>query len=90
MWALGQTAFHVGEGILGLILLYGGLVLHEDEERTIQNTLVESWVKISDMEKAALSWQVAFAREVARLTGESFARLFGPHLLSFRAPVWSC
>lgn len=69
---------------LGVVLICACLFLYEDEEGKIQNKIEEWWVRLSDIQKASRSKVASFMREVARLTGSGFDRLFGHRLFSLR------
>jgi hypothetical protein len=66
-------------------MLYSGLFLYEDQERRLQNTLEDLWVRVTDRQRAAVSRHVSFMTEVARLEASGFDRVFGKKLLSLRA-----
>lgn len=56
---------HLLIGLIGTVLLYVALFLHETEEGKIQNRLEKLWVDIDDLSKAALSRQAAFLQRVS-------------------------
>jgi len=70
--------------LLGAVLVCACFFLYEDEEGKIQNKVEEWWVTLSDRQKQSRSKIAAFMREVARLTGSGFDRLFGSGLFSLR------
>ncbi len=69
---------------LGVVLIYAGLFLYEDEEKQFQNKIEEWWIRVSDKHKASRSKVAAFMQEIARSTGTGFDRLFGQRLFSLR------
>lgn len=85
MWRLVPVVVRIGAGLAGLLLLYAGTFLYEDEQGKIQNKLEEWWVRLRDKENPAISRHAAFMREVARLATQGFNRLLGDKIFSFRA-----
>lgn len=69
---------------LGVLFVCAGLFLYEDEEGNFQNRVEEWWIKLSDKQKESRSAVAGFMRQVARLTGNGFDRLFGHGLFSVR------
>ena len=69
----------------GLLSLYAAAFLYGDQYGRIQNKLEEWWLRLSDRQKLAVSWNTAFVREIAGLETRMFDRLFGKTLASFRA-----
>lgn len=65
--------------------MYAALFLYEPEQGKIENRLEEWWVRLDDQRDAAVSRHTAFMREVARLVGQGFDRLFGHQLFSVQA-----
>jgi len=73
---------HSAVGLLGLVLLYAALFLHETEEGQLQNRLEKLWVDIDDLSRTALSKQTAFLQRVSALANSALNKLFGVHLFS--------
>ena len=80
-----HLALRVLAGIVGAISLYAALFLYEDEHGNLENRLEDWWVKLDDERNSAVSRHTAFMREVARLAGDVFDRVFGKKLLSPQA-----
>lgn len=80
-----HLALRVLAGIVGATAIYAALFLYEDEQGKIENRLEEWWIRLDDQRNAAVSRHTAFVREVARLAGQGFDRLFGQKLFSLRA-----
>jgi hypothetical protein len=70
--------------VLGAVIICACLFLYEEEEGKVQNKIEEWWIKLSDKQNASRSKAAAFMREVARLTGSGFDRLFGRSLFPLR------
>ena len=49
-----NLCIRVTVAILGGLLLYVGLFLHEDEEGRIQNRLEQLWIRIDDLQQSAI------------------------------------
>jgi len=81
----GHIVLRVLAGIAGAVALYAALFLYEDQQGKIENRLEEWWVKLEDQRNLAVSRNTAFMREVARLAGQGFDRLFGQKLFSLQA-----
>lgn len=75
--------------VLGAIAISCALFLHEDEEGRFQNRVEEWWKTLSNKQNASRSRAATFMREVARLAGQGFDRLFGKRLLSLRLAACS-
>jgi hypothetical protein len=71
--------------VLALILLYSSAFLREDEEGRIQNVIEGWWIRLSDLQSAALSKQTAFMQTVAAIATSWFDRLFTKKILSLTA-----
>jgi hypothetical protein len=69
-------------GLIGAILLYTALFLHETEEGRVQNRLEKLWVDIDDLSKAALSKQTAFLQQISAMANSGLSKLFGARLFS--------
>jgi hypothetical protein len=76
---------HLLIGLIGTVLLYLALFLHETEEGKIQNRLEKLWVDIDDLSKAALSRQAAFLQRVSGMANSALNKLFGAQLISAAA-----
>lgn len=72
-------------GVSGLVLCYGSLFLYEDEQRRVQSTLENLWVRIEDLRLTAVRGHVAVLRVAAEATLRFLDRLFGETLQSVRA-----
>jgi len=70
--------------VLGLLLFYLAIFLHEDEEGRYQNHLQEWVEKLYKTQEIAFSWITVLMTGVARFTGHVFDRLFGDRLVSPR------
>lgn len=70
--------------ILGLLLIYCAVFLHEDEEGRIQNLIEEWWIKVDDNRKQAISRSASFIKVAAGIADRSLSRLFGQRLFSAR------
>ena len=74
---------HVRETILrllnaiGMVCLYAGLFLYQDEEGRFQNRVVQWWVNVETLAQTSRSRVATFMREVARLAEVFLNRLFG-------------
>jgi len=80
---------HALVGILGVVLLYAGLFLTEDEERNLQNRLEELWIRVDDLEAKALKRQTVLLQEASALAAEGITKIFGQRLFS-AASAASC
>ena len=80
-----HIALRVIAAVAGALSLYAALFLYEDDQGRIENRLEEWWVRLDDQRNAAVSRHTAFMREVARLAGRGFDRLFGHRLFSLQA-----
>src|SRR5882724_7599567 len=80
---------HIAFGIAGLCCLYLGLALTEDEEGKLQNRLEEFWIRVSDLQSAAISVQVAFLKQLAILLGAALDKIFGTPLFSQKSVIAS-
>ena len=69
---------------IGMLCLYAGLFLHEDEEGRFQNRIQQWWVKVDDLAKVSHSRAATFMREIARLAGAFLDRLFGSPIRPLR------
>jgi hypothetical protein len=69
---------------LGVVLFYASFT-YEDEQKRLQSTLEDWWIRLSYAEDAALSKHVAFMQAVAKLGSDLFDRVWGKQLLSLRA-----
>lgn len=70
---------------IGLIFIYLGLFLYEDEQGKIQNTLEESWIKIDRHQHSALAKHLTFMGVVTRIMSVALNRVFGEKLLSIKS-----
>ena len=80
---------HLVVGIVGCLLLYVALFLHETEQGELQNRLEKLWIDIDDLSKSALSKQIAFLQQVSALVTSGLDKLSGKKLLSFAAVATS-
>src|SRR5262249_17195077 len=71
--------------VLGLLILYTAIFLHEDEEGRLQNTLESWWITIADRKTHALTKATVFIKGIANLTSRLFDTLFGPNVWSLQA-----
>ncbi|HEX7153414.1 MAG TPA: hypothetical protein VF618_18150 [Thermoanaerobaculia bacterium] len=69
----------------GGVLIYGGLFLHEDEERQVDNILVDWWVRIHDLQRTAIARHFALMQGAAKLATAAIDRVFGRSLFSRQA-----
>jgi hypothetical protein len=76
------TISHLSIGLLGFVLLYVALFLHESEEGQLQNRLEKLWIDIDDLSKAALSKQTAFLQQISAMANSALSKLFGARLFS--------
>lgn len=84
MWNSILISLRILSLLSGLLLLYAAFFLYEDEQGNIQNRLEDSWIKLSDLSRSALSHHTAFIRMVARSTAHILDRIFGQKLFSAR------
>jgi hypothetical protein len=68
----------------GLLLLYAGLFLYEDEEGQVQSVLEKWWVQIDDTRQHALSRHTKFLNVVGFVATRLLDRVLGPRTLSLR------
>lgn len=73
----------------GLLFVYMGLFLREDEEGKIQNSLEELWIKIDDRQRQSVTRNAVFMSEAARIASIALDKIFGTRLLSLRALIVS-
>ncbi len=71
--------------VLAVMLLYSSAFLREDEEGRVQNVIEGWWIRLNDLQSAALSEQMAFMRTVAAIATSWFDRLFTKKLFSLTA-----
>jgi hypothetical protein len=71
--------------LVGTGVIYAAVFLYETEEGAIQNRLERLWVDMQAVHDRAVSANVAFVNESARLIGIFFDRIFGPKLFSTRS-----
>src|SRR6476660_1672441 len=83
------AAIHILFGLTGVFFLYLGLALTETEEGKLQNRLEDLWVRIDDLQSAAISRQAAFLKQLSALSGAGLNKLFGDRLFSKRSIVAS-
>lgn len=72
-------------GTIGAILIYVAFFLYEDEHGKLQNKLEEWWVRVSDLQTAAVSRVTALLQTMAAVATEVLDLLFGDNLISLRA-----
>jgi hypothetical protein len=84
-----SNLFHVVLGIAGLLLLYAGLFLAENEEGKMQNRLEELWIRVDELRSRAMTRQAALLQQIAGLVAGGFAALFGRKFFSVKS-VASC
>jgi hypothetical protein len=76
-------------GLLGLGLCLAPVLLYRDEERKLQNRLVDWWVRVTEMGEGKASKQSAFARALAHQSLGVLEFIFGPRPLSLRVVLVS-
>jgi hypothetical protein len=69
-------------GVVGVVLLYGALFLHEDEECRLQNILVEWWLRLDNMRGRLTKAHLDFVNATARSALGLFTEVFGAKLVS--------
>jgi len=75
-------------GVVGALLMCV-LVLDEAEEETIQEHLINWWIRIDDASQRSISRGTAFLRGVVETTLRAFSLLFGERLLGPKAAAAS-
>lgn len=76
--------------LVGFLLLYVALFLHEDEEGNLQNRLISLWVRIDDLRTRQLTRNEAFVKATSMATLSLLEILFGDRpfsALRFRSCV---
>jgi hypothetical protein len=68
--------------LAGLLLIYAGLFLYEDDQKHIQNRLEELWIRIDDRSKGAESVFKSLTIETSRIVERVFDRIFGKSICS--------
>jgi hypothetical protein len=58
---------------------------YESQEGRIQSRLEDLWIRVDDLQKAALSWHLSFVRVCAGALTSLGDKLFGPKLISVQA-----
>lgn len=69
-------------GILGLAILYVAWFVYEDEEKLLQSTIENWWVRFDDLRSVIVSRQTAFVIVVAERTNDVLSRVFGQALIT--------
>jgi hypothetical protein len=77
-------SIHYAIHSLGAALIYAALFLHENEERKIEDRVVQWWIRLDEKQIKSRSRAATFMREVARLTTRGFNRLLGERTVSLR------
>lgn len=70
--------------VAGGLLIYVAVFLHEDEERNIQNRLVDFWSRVYDRSKSSGGQFRSFMIEVCLLSERFIDRVFGKRLFSLQ------
>ena len=85
MWHLIHIIASTLGFFLGLFCVLTATMLYPGEEGKIQSTFEDSWVRVDDYQKRALSKHAAFMTEVAKLESRFIDRVFGEGPFSVRA-----
>jgi hypothetical protein len=85
-----HKAFTATRLVVGCVVIYAAIFLHEDEEGKVQNTLEAWWIKLVDQRTTYLSKGAIFFQAIGRFSGDFFDRLFGEKLLSLQSVLVSC
>jgi hypothetical protein len=68
----------------GLLMFYVAFFLYEDEQGNVQNKLEDSWIKLNDLRRLALSRHTAFMRVIANFTASILDKIYGKTFFSIR------
>ena len=79
------TILRIASVLAGFFLILASSLLYETEDKQLQNKLDSLWIRLSDVETAALSRQAKFVRAVSVLTDKFFDAFLGHKFVSVRS-----